>query len=89
MLKRLPFHIIKIDKSFADEIAIVSEHQITASIINLLKQLGYLVIAEGLESYHQLYHLKQWGCDFAQGYLMSKPLSEDQLAVQSNFLSPT
>lgn len=48
-------------------------------MIQFIKQLRYDVVAEGLETYEQLVYLKKYQCDYAQGFLFSKPLSEAQL----------
>jgi EAL domain-containing protein (putative c-di-GMP-specific phosphodiesterase class I) len=44
------------------------------TIINLGKNLGMKVLAEGVETQEQLELLAKWGCDEYQGYLFSKPL---------------
>ncbi|MCD9021854.1 putative bifunctional diguanylate cyclase/phosphodiesterase [Cohnella silvisoli] len=78
-LRRLPFHLIKIDKSFIQDIGHSLEQEVTGSIIQFIKQLRYSIVAEGLESYDQLVYLKKCQCDYVQGNLLSKPLPEDQL----------
>ncbi len=78
-LRRLPFHLIKIDKSFIQDIGNDSEQELTESMIHFIKQLRYGIVAEGLETYEQLVYMKKFRCDFGQGYLFSKPLPDDQL----------
>ncbi|WP_182300969.1 putative bifunctional diguanylate cyclase/phosphodiesterase [Cohnella cholangitidis] len=78
-LRKLPFHLIKIDKSFIQGIGQSPEQEMMGSMIQFIKQLRYDVVAEGLETYEQLVYLKKYQCDYAQGYLFSKPLSEAQL----------
>jgi EAL domain-containing protein (putative c-di-GMP-specific phosphodiesterase class I) len=46
------------------------------------------VVAEGVESYDQLYLLKTWGCDIVQGFLLSKPLKQQELGAFINKQSP-
>jgi len=74
-LRTLPFHIIKIDRSFTQELANSSnERQITQAIINLAKNLNLEVIAEGVETKEQLNTLTSLGCSLIQGYLFSQPI---------------
>jgi len=79
-LKKLPLDTIKIDKSFIDEIP-YNNHDVvvTKAIIALSKNLGYQIIAEGIENKEQEEFLKKNGCDRGQGYYFAKPMSEDDL----------
>ena len=80
-LRKLSFDLIKIDKSFIDDIQQLHEQDITGSMIQFIKQLRYKIVAEGIESYTQLSYLKKMNCDYVQGYLFSKPVPEDQLSA--------
>lgn len=77
-LSRLYDHrvkIIKIDKTFTQLICENSRQNIiTRSIINLAKDLGYEIIAEGVETTSQEQALKVMGCTAMQGYLFAKPM---------------
>ncbi len=80
-LRRFPLDILKIDKSFVDNIGVnESEAAIVAAVINLAHTLGLRVIAEGVETEEQLGTLQRLECDYAQGYLFSRPLPEADLA---------
>jgi diguanylate cyclase (GGDEF)-like protein len=80
-LSRFPIDKLKIDKSFVDNIALNAEAaKIAAAIVNLGKSLGLKTTAEGVETIEQSRLLESFGCDFAQGYLYSKPLPPDELA---------
>lgn len=82
-LQMLPINILKIDKSFIDKInKLDSMNQIITYIINLAHQLGIEVVAEGVEYEEQLHFLRRIGCDYIQGFLLSKPLEEDCVAKQ-------
>ena len=75
-LRRLPVQEIKIDKSFVLKLSVSPEDQtIVRSIIDLGRNLGYRVTAEGVEDAASLDLLRAMGCDTAQGYLMSRPLA--------------
>jgi len=74
-LKRLPINILKIDRSFVNECASVTEDgQICSTIINLANNLGLKTIAEGVETEEQKAFLLKNGCSTFQGYLFSKPV---------------
>ena len=74
-LQQMPFDLIKIDKSFVDEIGIGDpSDNICRTIIKMAQELGRESIAEGVERRSQVDFLKKNGCDFAQGHFYSKPL---------------
>lgn len=74
-LKRLPIDILKVDRSFVHECAATTEDaQICSTIIHLAKNLGLMVIAEGVENEKQKEFLLENGCSHFQGYLFYKPL---------------
>jgi diguanylate cyclase (GGDEF)-like protein len=74
-LKRLPVDVIKIDKSFVIEMAVdASDAAIVRSTIDLAHNLGLRVVAEGVESEDAWRHLEALGCDYAQGFFLSRPL---------------
>ncbi|OUS69342.1 hypothetical protein B1748_31445 [Paenibacillus sp. MY03] len=74
-LKQLPIHCLKIDKSFIQKIDLPgAERHIVESIIGLVQKLGVEVIAEGVEYEGQYRLLKEWGCNYVQGYLLGTPM---------------
>jgi diguanylate cyclase (GGDEF)-like protein/PAS domain S-box-containing protein len=74
-LQRLPFDILKIDRSFVSELgAGDSSVNIVKAILELGHSFGMRVIAEGVETDAQLSILRQLGCNYMQGYLFSRPL---------------
>lgn len=74
-LKRFPIDVLKIDKSFIDELPYNKDDAaITVAVIEMSKALGYQVLAEGVENEEQLAFLKEKGCAMYQGYIKSKPL---------------
>ena len=81
-LRRFPIDNLKIDRSFIQQMNHDFENfEIVRLIITLAKTLGMDTISEGVETPQQLEQLKYLGCQFAQGYLFSKPLAP--LAVES------
>lgn len=76
--KDLPVTILKIDKSFIDNITSSEYDQnLIEVMVNIAHNKGVVVISEGVEKEEQLRILKKYGCDTIQGYLFSKPLSEE------------
>lgn len=79
-LKKLPIQSIKIDKTFVINMAQdTSDAAIVRSTIELAHNLGYEVVAEGVESGDTLALLTDMGCDNAQGYFMGYPMPVEQI----------
>lgn len=79
-IKKFPVSVLKVDKSFVQDI--VHDPKSAAlvnSIITLAHSLHLKVIAEGVENTEQLQHLRQWNCDMVQGYLYCRPLSKQDM----------
>lgn len=78
-LKKFPFHTLKIDRSFVNEIQVKGDDaEITRAIILMAQSLGLEIVAEGVETKEQLDFLEALGCDYYQGYFFSKPLPEQE-----------
>jgi EAL domain-containing protein (putative c-di-GMP-specific phosphodiesterase class I)/GGDEF domain-containing protein len=72
----LPADILKIDQSFIRKISgDVRSAAVVRSLIDLAHQLGYVVVAEGIENAKAYRQLAGWNCDEGQGYFMSRPLA--------------
>ncbi len=77
-LSRFPLSKLKIDKSFVQDIAELSEkNAIAEGIIALAKTLRLEVIAEGIEGERQMTFLQKKGCKQGQGYYFSRPMPAD------------
>ena len=77
-LKRFPLDILKIDKSFIDDIPqLEDDKEIAAAIIGMAHTLHLKVLAEGVETEEQLNFLKKQDCDFYQGYYKSPAVSAE------------
>lgn len=75
-IKSLPIHTLKIDKSFVQDIDDDDDsHKIVSAIISLAKSLDLSIVAEGVETQEQLDFIIRKECEFAQGYLLNKPLN--------------
>ncbi|MGV8891152.1 MAG: EAL domain-containing protein [Pseudomonas sp.] len=74
-LKTLPVNNLKIDRAFISDVPDDTTNvAITQAIINLGRALGFTVTAEGIETREQFEFLRHAGCDFGQGYLISRPM---------------
>lgn len=79
-LRKYPFDILKIDRSFISDITTNSaDRELTNAAIAMAHSLNLKVVAEGIETKDQLNLLKAMNCEFGQGYLFSKPVPEDQM----------
>ena len=79
-LVRFPLDVLKIDRSFIQQITSLDEKQaIVDAIIQMSHRLKMKVVAEGVETEQQASLLKELGCDFVQGYYYSKPIPLDEL----------
>jgi EAL domain-containing protein (putative c-di-GMP-specific phosphodiesterase class I) len=86
-LRNFPIDLLKIDKSFIDSVAGGTEGSALArAVVKLGDSLGLRVVAEGVESADQAKVLESMGCELAQGYLFSRPVSaatiDDLLAMR-------
>lgn len=79
-MKSLPIDVLKIDKSFIDNITADGiEGQIVKAIVSLAHDMGLRVIAEGVEAQEQQAYLSACGCNVIQGYLFSRPVPESEI----------
>ena len=79
-LTQFPIDYVKIDKSFMVDIVRNPKIQdIVKSTINLAHQLGYKVIAEGIESSEVLHLLQTLDCDYGQGFYISRPIHSEAI----------
>lgn len=79
-LHRMPVDAMKIDRSFVNMMATdPASHSIVKAVVALAHTLNMRVIAEGVETQQQLNLLRASDCDYAQGYLISKPLPAEKV----------
>ncbi|MCF7966431.1 MAG: EAL domain-containing protein [Methylobacter tundripaludum] len=81
-LKHFPLDVLKIDKSFIDDIPhLQDDMEIAATIIAMGHILGFKVLAEGVETPEQLAFLREKNCDSYQGYILSPPVPAEAFAL--------
>jgi EAL domain-containing protein (putative c-di-GMP-specific phosphodiesterase class I)/FixJ family two-component response regulator len=84
-LVRMPFTEIKVDKSFVMSAAHSRESRaVVKSIVELGRSLGLKTAAEGVEDADALDLMRRMGCNFAQGYLIGRPMAADAIAAWAN-----
>jgi diguanylate cyclase (GGDEF)-like protein len=77
-LHRFPIDTLKVDRSFVSRMEDGTENgEIVRTIISLAKTLGMNIVAEGIETVHQLHQLRILKCEYGQGYLFSRPVPID------------
>ena len=82
-LRRLPVHVLKIDRSFVQEITTNQEDRaIARAIIAMAQTLNLRTTAEGVEEQAQRDTLTELGCDEMQGYLISRPLPAAEMEAR-------
>jgi diguanylate cyclase (GGDEF)-like protein/PAS domain S-box-containing protein len=81
-LRQMPVDVLKIDKSFIDDI-LHSDQQLALveAIVSLARTLQLSVVAEGIEDPGHQRLLAEMGCPYGQGYLFSKPVSEEEITT--------
>ncbi len=78
--RELSVDYVKIDQIFIERLLTFDKSEvISGDIISMAHKLGHKVIAEGVEHTKQLELLKEFGCDKVQGFLISKPLAEEEI----------
>ena len=81
-LKHFPIDTLKIDRSFIRNVPENSEDKaITHAIIAMGETLGFVVVAEGVETIEQMDYLKGQACDEMQGFYFSKPIVPEEFAL--------
>ncbi len=89
-LGKLPVDIVKIDKSFVDQVDVSREGRaLVQSIIDVAKALGMKSIAEGVERPDERAALAELGCDYIQGYLFAKPAPPEETTDTFRRLAPS
>lgn len=88
-LQKLPVDMVKIDKSFTDELLKADQSVLVGAMMEMVHRLGLKIVAEGVETEQQLDKLLGFGCDNMQGYLISKPMPEkDVIPFLQRYICP-
>jgi diguanylate cyclase len=89
-LSRLPLQELKIDRVFVTDMLVDTAHSaIVRSVIELAHNLGFVVVAEGVEDQLTMHALNVMGCDSAQGYGLARPMPAGQLLRWMSDYEPT
>ena len=77
----MPLDNIKIDRSFISHVEEDTARSIVAGVLGIAERLGLKATAEGIETDAQQDRLTALDCPLGQGYLFSRPLSEDDFVA--------
>lgn len=84
-LRNYPFDVLKIDRSFVNDISEDrADRELISAAIAMAHSLNLKVVAEGVETEEQLAYLKQLNCDYGQGYLFGKPGPAEKITEMLN-----
>jgi EAL domain-containing protein (putative c-di-GMP-specific phosphodiesterase class I) len=84
-LNRFPLDVLKIDRTFITNMASEQRsRKIVSTIVSLAQDLGMSIIAEGIEAPEEIDVLRQMGCDFGQGFLLSPPVTVEEAELLLN-----
>ncbi len=75
-IARLPLDIIKLDKSFVDDLDKPGMKTVISETISMLKKMNKRILIEGVENYEDFDYFRNAGCDYVQGFYFSKPLTK-------------
>jgi diguanylate cyclase (GGDEF)-like protein/PAS domain S-box-containing protein len=79
-LDKLPLQVLKVDRTFTERLcAADGARSIVEAILSMAKALGMRVVAEGVEREEQMLLLIEMGCDYLQGYLLSRPVEPEKI----------
>jgi diguanylate cyclase (GGDEF)-like protein len=89
-LRRYVLDVLKIDRAFVNDLGRDGEGDgaIVEAIVGMAKALGMRVIPEGVETQGQLARLTALGCDYAQGFLLSRPLPAEDIRTLLGHAAP-
>lgn len=76
-LDRLPADTIKLDQSFTERIAHPRAHSLVELMVTFGQRMGYVTVAEGIETADQLSALQRLGCQLGQGFHLGRPMEEE------------
>ena len=80
-LRNYPFNVLKIDRSFVNDISTDNaDRELISAAVAMAHGLKLKVVAEGVENEEQLQYLQQTGCDYCQGYLFGKPVCANEFS---------
>jgi diguanylate cyclase (GGDEF)-like protein len=79
-LTRFPLDVLKIDRSIASEVEVdPAAASIVEAVVTMGRRLGLRIVAEGVDSLGQALRIRELGCDELQGFLVSPPLTAEEL----------
>jgi EAL domain-containing protein (putative c-di-GMP-specific phosphodiesterase class I) len=84
LLQTVPVDVLKVDKSFVDNLTMAGRHAVIATaLIQVSNGLGLTAVAEGVETAEQAAELHRLGYQFAQGYHFGRPAAEPDFRTET------
>ncbi len=81
-IQTLPVSVLKIDQAFVRNLdGSLKDQLLVRTMITMGHDLGYRIVAEGIETQGALDRLRSWGCDEGQGYLLSRPVAAEAIGA--------
>jgi EAL domain-containing protein (putative c-di-GMP-specific phosphodiesterase class I) len=88
-LQAIPLDILKIDRSFVTKVCLdTSSQRLLKAIVQMAHTLGLRVVAEGVETAEQVSVLREYGCEYAQGFLFGAPQEADTAPLARRAVTP-
>jgi EAL domain-containing protein (putative c-di-GMP-specific phosphodiesterase class I) len=78
----LAFDVLKIDRSLIQRLGDASGGEIVGTVIQMAHSLGLTMVAEGVETEHDLHQVRSLGSDAAQGYFIARPLPPEAISAE-------
>lgn len=75
-ITKLPLNLIKLDRSFVDDLEKPGMKIIISETVSMLKKMNKKILIEGVETYEDFDYFRNVGCDYVQGYYFSRPLTK-------------
>lgn len=89
-LHEIPANVLKLDKSLVSDLESNPRNRIIArSVLHLARELGYRTVAEGVETFRCMSLVREFGCEEAQGYFLSRPIGLAKLKQQCQNIALT
>ena len=81
-LRDLPLHVLKLDRSFFEDLDRPAVRTMVSSTVEMAHALGLQIVAEGVETQSALTAVRELGCDAVQGFVLHRPAAAEQVTLE-------